>query len=636
MRARLTLPALWLGVLLCGCRTSDAPLQLLNVLDFAPKDADVGDRLELVGTAFPEGKPATLTFRGSLHRPGREPIHDVEIVAPATSTSQNRISLLLGDDLYKEFTGTGSDAAHTTFHGEVIGAFAPRTHGAPPVSGSLGNVVIDFAPPPGALDAHAENDAEGLRLLQFIGATSDPEQKQRLVIKSVEPKSRAARASLEAGDELLEFDGLRVRGPSDLIPSGKRHQVRLLVQHGRLREPIESMLDVDGFRAFAPAELSGAARLVGLAAALVLLFAGPLSRVIAWAERRAAYRLRAVQRDARSRPASPSQAVSRVAASLWTSLPSAMADKPIVRFVLYLTFLGSTALLTLLALGRALVLPELELIVLFTASLTAVSVMALILGGHRDGGPWSLTRGLANAALVTSCQLPAFAGVACVLLITGSLRLRDVVWAQGGAPWHWYAFKNPNLLVMFLLFLVSAVPEVNRTTLEIPELDSDHRRGLSLAHPAARVLTCFAEWASLLVASGLCAILFLGGWQVPFVSPARQEASLWLQALGALIVVAKSWTLVFLVLAARWTLPEVRVHQVAVFWWRWLIPMSVVGILVSVFWTYGMRNPLLREVQQGTGTVLFSLALFVLGYFVQRVFAGLRQASGQTSVNPWL
>jgi NADH-quinone oxidoreductase subunit H len=609
---------------------------LLNAADFGPDQADIGDRLELIGTGFPEGKPATVTFRGNLHRPGREPIRDVEIVAATTSTSQARVSLVLTEELYAEFTGRGPEASHTTFHGDVIGAFAPRNRGAPPIQGIVHDVVLDLPAPPWGTDALAARNAEGQRLLEFSGITIDPTNTQNLVVQALAPGGRGERAALEVGDRLLEFEGVRIGSVADLIPSNKRRSVSILVQHGRLRDAVIRTLDVDGFRAHAPEELSGAGMLVGLASAILLLFAAPVARVITWVERRAAGRLTTVRRTGALAQVRRGRLLGDVALSFWESLPAPLIDKPWLRLVLYLTVLSSTTVLTLLAFGHGFFVPELELLLLFVTSLTAVSVTALILGGWRDDGSWSLLAGLKNAALVMACQVPACAAIGAVLLTTGSLRLDDVVGAQSGAPWHWHAFRSPSLLLMSLLFLASAVPEVSRARLQMPELESERRHAAEPTHPASRALTYFAEWASLVLASGIGAILFLGGWQLPFVSPAEQHQSLMYQGLGALLVMLKCWAIVGIVLAVRWALPEVRIEQVMVFWWRWLIPLSGLGLAGSFLWMHGLESPVLREIQAGLGSVLFALMLFVFGYLVQRVARGMRQPNPHASVNPWL
>src|SRR3712207_2837287 len=114
MRGWLPLLLLWV-LLLTACRSGEVPANLLTVVELGPSAVELGDRVELEGSGFPEGKPATLTFLGSLHRPGQEPIENVEITTRASSSSQRSMTLLLDEESYAEFTGRGAHAAHTTF-----------------------------------------------------------------------------------------------------------------------------------------------------------------------------------------------------------------------------------------------------------------------------------------------------------------------------------------------------------------------------------------------------------------------------------------------------------------------------------------------------------------------------------------
>src|SRR3954471_19277156 len=112
MRLRLFSLVVGLLVLLAsaGCVTVDAPPQLLNVLDFAPREAEVGDRLEVIGSGFPEGKPAHVIFKGALNRPGKKTIKGAEVEVDAVSTSSDRVEMIFTEGLQAAFCGKGDDA----------------------------------------------------------------------------------------------------------------------------------------------------------------------------------------------------------------------------------------------------------------------------------------------------------------------------------------------------------------------------------------------------------------------------------------------------------------------------------------------------------------------------------------------
>src|SRR5208282_1721814 len=171
--------------------------------------------------------------------------------------------------------------------------------------------------------------------------------------------------------------------------------------------------------------------------------------------------------------------------------------------------------------------------------------------------------------------------VACIVMMTGSLRLQEIIHAQGGWPWEWYLFKNPVTCALFFLYFTTALAQSSRPPFDLPEAETDGdlappaRAGGSTERSGARQLVfLFAEWANVFVMSGIGAALFLGGWQVPGLSAGAQEAHVGLEALGAVVFLLKAWTLIFVVIFARWALPRLPVDQRMILCWKWLVPLA--------------------------------------------------------------
>ena len=625
---------LWL--LMPACRSNEAPANLLTVAELGPNAVELGDRVELEGSGFPEGKPATLTFLGSLHRPGQEPIDDVEITTRASSSSQRRMTLLLDEALYAEFTGRGAHAGHTTFQGRVVVSVAPRQRAAPPISGVLDPVVLDFAAPPGFAPG-ADELAQGARLLEFVGIALHAAYEQRLVVERVTPGGRAEAAGLLPGDEIIEFEGVRTRSRADLFPSTRSRTARLLILRSGSDEAAPVTLDIRGFRSSTPEELAPATALVALAAGIFLLLALPGARLLTWCERRLLARLGGWRagRGVLSPATTPQSLLRGFLGALRARVAEPASVSSAARVVPYLTCLGVTALLTLLAAGHSLFLPDLELVLLLVAGATSVAITGMLVGGV-GGQSWSLTSGLKRAALVGSCQLPLFAGVASVLLATGSLRIRDVVLAQGAWPWEWHAFKNPALALTSLVFVAALVPDAAKSPIAVGELDFGVRRATRLENPVPAALSLFAEWALLLLASGVCAVLFLGGWQLPWIGPGAQQAELAYQALGAAVLIVKCWGVALLVLGLRWLLPPLSLAQVMRFCWWWCVPGSLAGLGLAVAWSHAMQPALVRALERGSGIAAFGCALLLCGYFARALVGARRRPHTVSGVNPWL
>ncbi len=622
--------------LVAGCRLAgDAP-DLLTVLDVVPDVVDVGDRVEVVGTGFPEGRVGTVTLRGQLHRPGQSAM-PISATLRAASTSRNRIAFDVTEELQRELCGSGRDAGHTTFRGELQVAFSPREAGAPPITGRLHDVVLDLTSPLVEPPVRAERVEAGQRAVEFLGATIDQQGARRLVLTEIQRAGRADRAGLLAKDRLLSFNGVVVHDVSDLVPAAGQRLVTVSVQRGRLEDPVVRMIDVDGFAPAAPEELTLATMLVGFVAAVMLLFVAPIGRLLTWAERRVAGRLRDAATLRRRTPRTRLGWIAHAASTLATErLWPAGGGYRLLGIVPYLQFLAVSAWLTLVVFGSPLVAEDLDLPLALLASTTALAAIGLVLGGWRGARRWSLIAGLRSALLLLLFQLPAIGVFCTVVFAGGSSRAVDLVVTQGALPWEWRVFTNPLMLLGLFAILVAAVPETSRASLELPE--ADPRRGATVSEPnsGSRCLMFFAQWGHVWVVSGLASLLLLGGWNVPGIELGPQsEGTLWL-IVGAGVVQVKCWALVLLVRAARWMLPRLSLEQMSGLFWRWMAPVTVALVGLTVGWSWGQADAFVRSLQQRASMVLFAVTLFVAAYLVVRVLTNLHRRSVQLNVNPWL
>ena len=605
----------WLALLaaLLGCSGGDAGQNLLSVQNFGPRHVDVGDRVELVGAGFPEGKTATVTFRGELRRPGATP-RDVRIVATAAASSPDKVSITLDPKLQSEFCGRGDAAQHTTFHGDVTVAFAPRRAGAPPVTGVLHDVLLDVEAPAPSHRIALERDAETRRALGFLGLSLAPEpSSDRLRIDAIRRASPAERAGLLASDTLLSVDGVSVYAPADAVPARSKRFSRIVVRRGRLAQPLEHRVDVAGFHSAAPIELIPAAIALGIPTLLLLVLRSRLGLALRFLSRLLGLRLRA-------RRASSERWRPRAILEQQVSLPEARA-------LPYLVFLTVSAAFTVIAFGQHLVGPDLDLGLACVAATTALLSLTLVGGGLSGGARFSLTAGFASAWATLAHQLPVILAVLSSVLARGSFGLRDAVSAQGGWPWQWRAFESPAALVALTLALIALVPSAPRTG---PRW---HQNALAVA-----------EWGQLLVLCGVVACLFLGGWNVPLWG-ALEASRPWGRAAGAALLQLKYWGLVSAVLFLRWLVPGVDTRSTARWCWRWAVPVSVVSFGLTLLWSQWPQTETVRELEREIPWVLLGTVLALSGLFVLRIRSGLRRrpdagasrpAQALAAVNPWL
>jgi hypothetical protein len=525
--AALVLVLVWL---VAGSWDSSRALQLVRVSEVTPRDVESGERISIAGDGFPSGKPARVSFRGVLYRPGLEPQRGAEITVWGTVTAPDRVEIVFDAAAEVAFCGPTSRAEHTTFEGEVEVAFASALPGSPPIAGALGGVSIDVQPSRDSDPEGRRKDAD--RLLEYVGMHASA-QRAGLFVDAVDPGSQAQAAGLAAGDVIEAFDGVDVRSLSDAAPTPGEPEARLRVARGS-QPPFTKTLSVAGFGPEVPARWTTSVLIVFTALAFVVFCAAPPPFFLSIWIQSALVRVRERFSARASARAIVAAALRDVARDLTPSGGGAIAGAAALALLLVLPF-GPFRIAHVFDAGE-----------IFIGASVALAAATLVSGR-------SIAGGIRRAALVLVEQVPAAVGFACGLMSTGSLGIEEIAGAQGPWPWQWLVFRSPSSLLAFFLLLSSARID--------PCVE---------ASPTARAFVRAILTGHRVVFAGLASLLFLGAWSLPGCT-ATEAAShpVWLVA-GAGIFVAKTAAVLAALATARWLVPPARaaarVRSVAFRW----------------------------------------------------------------------
>jgi NADH-quinone oxidoreductase subunit H len=491
---------------LCACQRDVVP-PLVEVTDVTPREVELGDKIEVRGSGFPQGRSARVTLRGTLHRAGESPVRGVAVEATGAVEGVDRIVLSFGDDLEEKLAGHGERAAHTTFRGELEVAFASSAPGAPPLTGTLRNVTLDVRPSSVGSAIVDARDAEGARLLAFLGIAPGAASARGLPVDGVAPGSPAARAGIEPGDVLVEADGVRVFGASDLVPASAR-ALDVVVRHGAAGLEDARSIPLVGYSASRiPAEYLPAVLLVGLALAWLLLLVMPSPAALAALEIRGASLLRATNARA-------------LAASLFGTGRRALVS--VLASVLVGTF----------ALGPHVVDADADGAILLVASLALLAASRVT--AARGFG--ASIRAAVGVALAGAGLALALAGA---VVLEGAFQLGELVRVQGGAPWELAATRQPAAAVLAFAYAAVLFALVRRT--DAPAAPAAPAASAANAANAPGPVGVM-DRLGVFVAAALGVAVFLGGWRLPGV--VASSPSLALHVLAGAAFVGKTWAAV--------------------------------------------------------------------------------------------
>jgi NADH-quinone oxidoreductase subunit H len=207
--------------------------------------------------------------------------------------------------------------------------------------------------------------------------------------------------------------------------------------------------------------------------------------------------------------------------------------------------------------------------ILFAFAFGGISFYGLMLGGWASGSKYSFLGSMRAAAQLISYEVAQGLSIIGVVMMVGSLSLTEIVNWQG----QHVAMIIPQF-VGFLIFLVAGFAETNRPPFDLAEADAELVGGFNTEYGGGRFAAFFAaEYLNVVVVSGLLVTIFLGGWNLPFLSPPT-----WVDPI---IVIVKMLVFVFFFIWVRATLPRLRYDQLMSFGWKILLPLATLNALVT-------------------------------------------------------
>lgn len=318
--------------------------------------------------------------------------------------------------------------------------------------------------------------------------------------------------------------------------------------------------------------------------AAILVYASLIAGITSWVERRIAGRMQARIGPNRVGPRGFFQWIADGLKSLFKEdVTPANVDQRLFRLAPYLVFTGMFGAWAVLPYSARVYAADLNVGILYVMAVTSWVVIGILMAGWASGNKWGLFGALRSSAQIVSYEVPAGLAVATAVALSGSFSLHEMVQAQSGpfGVLGWNLFKNPFAFVAFLVYFIAAIAEGNRTPFDLPEAESELVAGYNTEYSGMRfVFFFFAEWANLFLIGALTSTLFLGGWQGPLADP----DTWWGVMIGTGWFFLKSCFFVFVLIWLRWTLPRLRVDQLMVMCWKYLVPIAFVCLLGTMVW----------------------------------------------------
>ena len=250
------------------------------------------------------------------------------------------------------------------------------------------------------------------------------------------------------------------------------------------------------------------------------------------------------------------------------------ADKPVYVIAPMISFVAALSMFAVIPFGESvtlfgreikLVIADVDIGILYIFAMGTLGEYGIVLGGWSSGNKYAILGALRAAAQMISYEVALGLIVIGTIILSGSLRLTEIVEAQRDV---WFIVYQP---FAFLLYIVAALAEINRTPFDMPESESELACGFNIEYSSMKfALFMIAEYAHLVTVAALTTTLFLGGWLGPVLP-------------GPVWFILKTCGMIFVFIWIRGTYPRMRYDHIMKFGWKFLFPAALANVVITAF-----------------------------------------------------
>src|SRR5476651_175943 len=227
--------------------------------------------------------------------------------------------------------------------------------------------------------------------------------------------------------------------------------------------------------------------------------------------------------------------------------------------------------------NQKMVIADLNVGILYTFGIVSLGVYGIVLAGYAANSKYPFLGGIRSSAQMISYEISMGMSVIPVFLIAGGLNLGQIITWQ--TQHGWLVLYAP---VSFIIFLVAAFAETNRTPFDLPEAETELVGGYHTEYGSMKFALFFlAEYSNMVSSSAMMVTLFFGGWTLPFWGLDQPATSLVIGIAQILIFLAKICALLGVFIWVRWMFPRFRYDQLMDLGWRRFVPLALVNILIT-------------------------------------------------------
>jgi NADH-quinone oxidoreductase subunit H len=255
------------------------------------------------------------------------------------------------------------------------------------------------------------------------------------------------------------------------------------------------------------------------------------------------------------------------------------ADKFLFNLAPFIMVITSMLVVAPIAFASNFQIWDLSIGILYVSSVSSMAVIGILMAGWSSYNKYSLLGAMRSGAQIVSYELSIGLSLITIVILTGSLRMSDIVMSQANG---WWIIKGHiPAIIAFVIFIVASTAEINRAPFDLAEAESELTGGFHTEYSGMKfAMFLLSEYINLFVVSAIAATIFLGGWMPLHLGHLEGFNHVMDYIPSSLWFFGKTFFVIFVIMWFRWTFPRLRVDQLLNLEWKYLLPISMVNVIL--------------------------------------------------------
>ena len=263
-------------------------------------------------------------------------------------------------------------------------------------------------------------------------------------------------------------------------------------------------------------------------------------------------------------------------------IPIRKADQLLFNLAPFIVIIATIMAMAALPYAKGLQAIDFNIGIFYVIAVSSLGVVGILLAGWSSNSKYPLIGAMRSGAQIVSYELSVGLSLLAIVVFSGSMQLSVIIESQANG---WWIFKGHiPALISFIVFLIASTAEINRGPFDLAEAESELSAGFHTEYSGIKFAMFYlAEFMNMFIVAAIAATVFLGGW-MPFHVGNWEGFNHIMDFIPPIVwFFSKTLFIILLIMWFKWTFPRLRIDQLLTLEWKYLLPISLVNIVVIAF-----------------------------------------------------